>query len=81
MIPPGSSHVDMGMSETGGYISIPGWLHIHCVARKDLELLVLLPLSPKRWDYRCVPPKLSLGNVEGGTGSLVRARHTLHHPS
>lgn len=67
VIPPGSSHVDVGMSETEGYISIQGWLHIHCVARKDLELLILLPLAPKGWDYRRVPPKLSLGNIEDGT--------------
>lgn len=80
MIYPGSSHLDVDMSDMGGHISIPGQLQIHCVAKKDLELLVLLPVAPKSWSHRCVPPQLSLCNVEDGTQSLVHDRHVLHPP-
>jgi len=27
-----------------------------CVAENELEIVVLLPLLSKRWDYRCAPP-------------------------
>jgi hypothetical protein len=29
-----------------------------CVAQAGLELAIPLPLSPKCWDHRCVPPCL-----------------------
>jgi hypothetical protein len=32
-------------------------------AQAGLELTVLLPLPPKRWDYRDVPPLLTISNV------------------
>lgn len=33
-----------------------GWLHTLCKAMNDLELLNLLPLTPRDWDYRFVTP-------------------------
>lgn len=32
---------------------VPGWLWTYCVAEDHLEYLILLPLHPKYWDYRC----------------------------
>lgn len=35
----------------------PSWPRIHCVAKDDLELMLLLPLSPKSWCHRhCALP-------------------------
>jgi len=28
------------------------------IAEDDLELLILLPLFPESWDYKCEPPHL-----------------------
>ena len=30
----------------------PGWLRTHAVARDNPKFLILLPLTPKWWDYR-----------------------------
>jgi hypothetical protein len=41
----------------GGYsLCTPGWLQSHNVPQAGLDLEILLPQSPKCWDYRCVPP-------------------------
>lgn len=36
----------------------PGWLLMLCEAKADFELLILLCLPPKFWDYRYAPPCL-----------------------
>jgi hypothetical protein len=33
-------------------------------AQADLELVILLPLPPECWDYRCVPPSLVALNLK-----------------
>lgn len=43
--------------------------HIHCVATDNLELLILLPLPSKFWDYKCVAPH------PASTSYLLSYRH------
>lgn len=33
-----------------------GWPQVFYVAKDDLELWTLLPLTLEWWDYRCAPP-------------------------
>ena len=38
----------------------PGWPQTDCKVEASLELLILLPLPPKCWDERCIPPFLAI---------------------
>lgn len=53
------------------------WLQTCYVAEDNYELLLLLPLPPKHWDYRCVPPCL----VHRVLGSKLRASYMLTNHS
>jgi hypothetical protein len=36
----------------------PTWPRTLSVAEGDLELVILMPLHPKHYDYKCIPPYL-----------------------
>lgn len=42
---------------------IPAYPQTYKVAEDELELLILLPLPPDGWDYRCEPPHLVLSLI------------------
>lgn len=49
--------------ESAPLVCIPGWHRTCVVAKDDLELLVLVFLPPKCWDYRHVVPCLDIIDV------------------
>lgn len=42
---------------------IPAYPQIYKVAEDELELLIILPLPPDGWDYRCELPHLALSPI------------------
>lgn len=54
------------------------FFQVRTLAQTDLELLLLLPLPPKFWYYKCIPSYLVKAEWGGKTHDLVHAKQELY---